>query len=237
MSFMKRLVKGKVGIFSSTVKEKQISVFIFGSNEFARAFVEHLIEAGAGDTVALIADESRLWIEELEDTISVLIQDKTKDYRSEKLYRSLRFENAEKVIILFEDGALIQDVMSGVRSQTNAQVITLQRFAPTFLTYVARLKGENTTIVDDIHPIVQRLISSIEIDIERPPVIQIPASKHIQGKSADSFKFDDLNVVGIAKADGSIVLPDNIIEEHDKLLIYLTQPDAMRTVVSKFRHQ
>ncbi|MFX0114687.1 MAG: hypothetical protein ACFFB3_09070 [Candidatus Hodarchaeota archaeon] len=237
MSFMKRLVKGKVGKFSEAIEEKKVSVFIFGSNEFAREFVEHLIEAGAADTVALIAEEERLWVEEVEDTITVLVQEKKRDYKSIKLYRSLGFEHAEKVIILFEDGELIQDVMSGVRSQTSAQVITLQRFAPPFLTYVSRLKGENITIVDDVNPIVQRLIGSIEIDIERPPIIQIPISEHLIGKEANSFKFDDLTVIGLAKADGSIILPDQTIEEGDQLLIYLSKPDAIRTVVKEFRRQ
>lgn len=237
MSFMKRLVKGKVGKFSEVIEEKKVSVFIFGSNEFARAFVEHLIEAGAADTVALIAEEERFWIEEVEETINVLVQEKKKDYKSIKFYKSLGFEHAEKVIILFEDGELIQEVMSGVRSQTQAQVISLQRFAPPFLTYVERLKGENITIVDDVNPIVQQLIGSVQVEVDRPPVIQIPVFDHLIGKKANSFKFDDLAVIGITKADGSIILPDQPIEEDDNLLIYLSKPDAIKTVVAEFRRQ
>ena len=108
MGFMKRIIKGKVGQFSEIIQEKRTSVFIFGSNDFARAFVENLIEAGAADNIALIADEHRLWVEDVEDTITVLVQEKKKDYKSEKLYRSLGFEHAEKVIILFEDGTGIR---------------------------------------------------------------------------------------------------------------------------------
>lgn len=237
MSFMKRLVKGKVGQFSELIQEKKASVFIFGSNDFAREFVDHLVDAGAANTVALVAEEERLWIEDIEETITVLVQEKKKDYKSEKFYKSLGFEHAEKIIILFEQGELIQDVMSGVRSQTDAQVITLHRFAPPFVTYVSRLKGENTTIVDDVNPIVQRLIGSINVDIEQPPVIQVPASKELIGKLANSFDFADLTVIGIIKADGAINLPDQVIEENDELVIYLAQPDAIKTVVTQFRRQ
>ncbi|MFW9915817.1 MAG: TrkA C-terminal domain-containing protein [Candidatus Thorarchaeota archaeon] len=237
MSFMKRLVKGKVGQFSELIQEKKTSVFIFGSNDFAMEFITHLIDAGAANTVALIAEEERLWIEDVEETITVLIQEKKKDYKSEKFYKSLGFEHAEKIIILFESGELIQDVMSGVRSQTKAQVITLQRFAPPFLTYVSRLKGENTSIIDDVNPIVQRLIRSIDVDIEQPPVIQVPASDHLIGKQASSLEFPDLTVIGIVKADGTTNLPDQVIEEDDEVLIYLCEPDAIKTVVTQFRHQ
>ncbi|MHA2272951.1 MAG: hypothetical protein ACXACI_13880 [Candidatus Hodarchaeales archaeon] len=237
MSFMKRLVKGKVGQFSELIQEKKASVFIFGSNDFAMEFVTHLIDAGAANTVALIAEEERLWIEDVEDTINVLIQEKKKDYKSEKLYKSLGFEHAEKIIILFESGELIQDVMSGVRSQTKAQIITLHRFAPPFVTYISRLKGENTSIVDDVNPIVQRLIGSIDIDIEQPPVIQVPASDHLIGKQASSLQFADLTVIGIVKADGTTNLPDQVIEEDDELIIYLSESDAIKTVVTQFRRQ
>ena len=69
MSFFQ---KRRVRKFAEQAIEQQSEFYVFGSNNFAEAFVEQLIIIGAKSKVSLIADKKFAWIEESKEHINVL---------------------------------------------------------------------------------------------------------------------------------------------------------------------
>ena len=88
MSFFK---KRRVRKFAEQATEKQSEFYVFGSNNFAEAFIEQLILIGAKNKVSLISDKKLAWIEEIKDEINVLYEEVYEEYSKRNLYETIGF--------------------------------------------------------------------------------------------------------------------------------------------------
>ena len=126
---MFRLRDRKVKQFAKTVTEKQNSIFVFGSNVLTGEFIYDLIEIGLGNKVALIADDDREWIEDVEEKITVLVEKKYEKYQERQLYDLIGFSTAEKIIIL-HDNELVQYIINNIEdiSHSDVKIILVSQY-------------------------------------------------------------------------------------------------------------
>lgn len=231
MSFF--LKKRQVRKFAEKAVERQNSIFVFGSNIFAEAFLEKLIEIGAQSKVALIADKKFAWLDEVrEQGVLVLIEERKEEYGKRNLFENIGFQNAEKVIILHEDPLVIQNIMSFIAND-ELQVILLAQFAPPFVHYLAGQKPDQILIVDNLFQIVRELYQQMKLQLSKPPVISIPIPKGRIGTTLDDLEIPTVHVLNILREDDKRkILPlTEPTQETDRLLLYLEKPDSMKNLV------
>ena len=96
MSFLSR--DRKVKQFAKAVEERDNTIFVFGSDFQTQQFIEDVIRLGLGNKVALIAEDEKNWIDEVQNqgNISVLIEKNLEKYSDKKLYNLIGFNTAEK---------------------------------------------------------------------------------------------------------------------------------------------
>ncbi len=241
MSVVQRIFKRKVYKFAEEVKQKDLSVFVFGTNEFAEAFIERLLAIGLGDTLALIANREMLWIEELKDQISVLIEENRKEYKKQNLYRTIGFKKAEKIIILYEDPGLIQDIIGGVRKETKAKIIVLERFAPPYIQYLARIPDENISVVGDIEAMSAELVKHIDLPLRTPPIIQVPVPAHFEGKTLEKTKFSHFEILKIVRLDEKqreqLYEPILPLRKGDELMCYIFRQEGYQELIKLLKEE
>ncbi|MHA2296340.1 MAG: hypothetical protein ACXAEU_25345 [Candidatus Hodarchaeales archaeon] len=218
MGFFKRR---KVKKFAEKVAEKESSIFVFGSDIFAEILVEKLVELGAKDKVALISNNNMLWIEELEEEITILVEERLEEYNKPNLYKTVGFEKAEKIIILHSDPKLIQNILSNVKTGEETKVILLSQHSPPFVHYLSRSRPGQILIVDDLENIVSQLYELLELELVKPPVIDVPAPKGMIGLLADVFNIPGIDMIKIIRNEEYLPL-ENTIQQGDRFLIYLT---------------
>ncbi|MFW9991242.1 MAG: hypothetical protein ACFFD4_04205 [Candidatus Odinarchaeota archaeon] len=229
MSFFK---KRKVKKFAQQVQEKEVSLFIFGSDIFAEILVERLVEMGVKDKLALISDKNMLWIEELEEEITVLIEERQEEYGKPNLYSTVGFHTAEKIIILHSDQKIIQNILSFVQPGEETKIILLSQYAPPFVHYLASARPDQMIIVDDIENVVSQLYELLELKLTKPPVIDVPAPKSMVGMPADVFKIPKVEMIRISR-DGQLIPLKNRVKTGDRLLIYLHNgEDSIKEFIS-----
>lgn len=228
MVFKKRTIKK----FAEEVSQRSNSIYIFGHNQYSEAFVLHLIETGAAEKVAVISNKRLLWIEEAkEQGVSTLIEEREEEYRKETLYRLIGFEDAEKVFILFETPQMIENILSGVRSQTQkADVFILGRFAPPFMLYLSRTREERIHIIDDVESIARELLDELPLNQTIAPVVEIPVPKKMIGETASEVSLKGSEILRIVR-EKDLLSPKNILKENDYLLIFLKEPDSLKTLI------
>lgn len=217
MSFFK---KRRVKKFAQQVAEKECTIFVFGSDIYAEILVERLVEMGVKDKVALISDMNMLWIEELEDEITVLVEERIEEYGKPLIYNTIGFDLAEKIIILHSDQKMIQNILSFVKSGEETKIILLSQHAPPFVHYLSRAKQGQIIISDDIENIVTQLYALLDLNLTKPPVIDVPVPKGMVNMPADVFKISEVEFLKILRDDKPYPLENKVIED-DRLLIYL----------------
>ncbi|MFW9854654.1 MAG: hypothetical protein ACFFFG_06320 [Candidatus Thorarchaeota archaeon] len=231
MSFLFK--KRQIRKFAEKAVERQNSIFVFGSNIFAEAFLERLIEIGAQSKVALIADRKFDWIEEIrEQDVLVLVEERRDEYGKRNLYENIGFQHAEKVIILHEDPVIIQNIMSFI-ANTELKVILLAQFAPPFVHYLGGQKSEQIIIVDNLFQIVRELYRQMDLQLSKPPVVSIPIPKSLINRSLEDLKIPSVMVLNIFREeDERKILPlTELAKSTDRLMLYLEQPDSLSTLV------
>jgi len=219
MSFFK---KRRVRKFAEQAVVQQSEFYVFGSNNFAEAFIEQLILIGAKNKVSLIADKKFAWIEEAKEHINVLYEEILEEYSKRNLYETIGFHKAKKVIILHEDPVLIQDIMSYVTG-SDLKVIILAQFAPPFVKYLAGQKPGQIFIVNNLFQIVRELYEKMDLPLSKPPVISIPVPPELFSRPLLEIKIPKVRLLKILREDyKKKLLPlDTPIQENDRLLIYL----------------
>ncbi|MFX0049846.1 MAG: hypothetical protein ACFFAJ_04180 [Candidatus Hodarchaeota archaeon] len=235
MSFFK---KRRIRKFAEKAIERQNSIFVFGSNIFAEAFIDKLIEIGAQSKVALISNKKLAWTEEVKEQVNVLIEEKKEEYAKRNLYENIGFQNAEKVIILHEDPVMIQDIMSFVSTETaDLKVILLAQFAPPFVKYLARQKEGQILIVDNLFQIVRELYQQMKLTLDKPPVISIPIPKI--SRPLNELNIPSVRVLSILREDAKqkIIPLEEQIQENDRLLLYLEDPELSLKNLVDFLNQ
>ncbi|MHA2224720.1 MAG: hypothetical protein ACXAC8_05925 [Candidatus Hodarchaeales archaeon] len=219
----------RVRKFVEKAEEQQNNIFVFGSNIFAEAFIDQLIQLGAQTKVALISDKKLSWIEEVKQEINVLYEEKKEEYGKRNLYESIGFHYAEKVIILHEDPLIIQDIFSFLpeEQESELKVILLAQFAPPFVKYLAGQKQGRIIIVDNLKQIVNELYLYMDLPLVKPPVISIPVPGRFLSKPVADLKIPDIRVLNILREDTEerIFPLDQPTQENDRLLIYLENPE------------
>jgi hypothetical protein len=235
MSFFK---KRRIRKFAEKALEQENEIFVFGSNVFAEAFIEKLIEIGAHSKVALISDKKLAWIEEVRSQINVLIEEKKEEYGKRNLYETIGFQNAEKVIILHENPVLIQDIMSFVSSEDELKVILLGQHAPPFVQYLAGQKKGQILIVDNLFQIVRELYNQMNLSLSKPSVISIPIPKATTPLT--ELNIPTVRVLKILRESAKKrILPlDEPLQKADRLLLYLENPEiSLKNLVDFLSHQ
>ncbi len=219
MSFFK---KRRVRKFAEQAVMQQSEFYVFGSNNFAEAFIEQLILIGAKNKVSLIADKKFAWIEEAKEHINVLYEEVLEEYSKRNLYETIGFHKAKKVIILHEDPVLIQDIMSYVTG-SDLKVIILTQFAPPFVKYLAGQKPGQIFIVNNLFQIVRELYEKMDLDLSKPPVISIPVPPKLFSSSLMEINIPKVRLLRILREDyKKKLLPLNVpIQENDRILLYL----------------
>ncbi len=219
MAFFRRR---RVRKFAEKAVEQQNDIFVFGSNIFAEAFIDRLIQIGAHSKVALISDKKLAWIEEVKEEINVLYEEQKEEYAKRNLYENIGFQNAEKVIILHDDPVVIQNIMAFI-SNDDLKVILLKQFAPPFVQYLSGQKQGQIIIVDNLNQIVNELYKQMNLPLVKPPVISIPVPKSRINKPVDDIHIPGVRVLNILREDSKerIFPLDQPTQENDRLLLYL----------------
>lgn len=222
MSFLKRR---RIRKFAEKAVERRSTIFVFGSNIFAEAFIDHLITIGAHEKVSLISDKKLAWVEEVEKTINVLIEERREEYSKRNLYENIGFQSAEKVIILHEEPIIIQNIMSFI-SDEDLKVVLIEQFAPPFVHYLAAQKQGHIVIVDNLFQIVRELYNQMNLPLAKPQVISIPISGKLKELNLANLEIPGIKVVNILRENSKerIFPLDNPIQENDRLLLYLEEP-------------
>ncbi len=236
MGFFKRR---RIRKFAEKAVEQQNSIFVFGSNIFAEAFIDQLIQIGAQSKLALISDKKLNWIEEVKEEINVLYEEQREEYAKRNLYETIGFQNAEKVIILHEDPLIIQNIMSFVSDNEGLKVILLAQFAPPFVQYLSGQKQGQIIIVDNIKQIVNGLYQHMKLPLAKPQVISIPVPKSKLFKPVDDLQIPDVRVLNILREDSkNKIFPlDQPTQENDRLLLYLEDPEkSLKNIVDFLDH-
>ncbi|MCK4847842.1 MAG: hypothetical protein KAT16_02330 [Candidatus Heimdallarchaeota archaeon] len=219
MSFFKRR---RVRKFAEQAVVQQSEFYVFGSNNFAEAFIEQLILIGAKNKVSLIADKKLAWIEEAKEHINVLYEEILEEYSKRNLYETIGFHIAKKVIILHEDPVIIQDIMSYVTG-SDLKVIILAQFAPPFVKYLAGQKPGQIFIVNNLFQIVRELYEKMDLSLGKPHVISIPVPQKLTSRPLMEIKIPKVRLLRILREDyKKKLLPLDVpIQENDRLLLYL----------------
>ncbi len=231
MGFFRRR---RVRKFAEKAVEQRNTIFVFGSNIFAEAFIDQLIRIGGQSKVALISDKKLSWIEEVKEEVNVLYEGQKEEYAKRNLYETIGFQSAEKVIILHEDPLTIQNIMSFISDDEELKVILLAQFAPPFVQYLAGQKQGQIIIVDNLNQIVNELFQQMNLPLVKPPVISIPVPKSRIPKPVDDFNIPDVHVLNILREESKerIFPLDQPTEENDRILLYLKDPEkSLKNVV------
>ncbi|MFX1511907.1 MAG: hypothetical protein ACFFCQ_04915 [Promethearchaeota archaeon] len=212
-------------------------IYIIGFNIYAERFCNRLIELGAENRLAVISSKARLWMEDLPETIKVLIEEQEEEFLKRSMYENIGFSNAEKVVVLIEDAKMIQAILDHVRSQTDAEIILLDRFAPQFVKYIARTqKDARVRIVEDVRTITRQLLEMFEADISFPPVYSIPVEKDWEGLTVADLRIPGCVILKIERVEDDktkYISPENEkLQNGDKIVLYITKDGSMRTLVS-----
>jgi hypothetical protein len=219
MAFFRRR---RVRKFAEKALEQQNSIFVFGSNIFAEAFIDRLIQIGAHSKVALISDKKLAWIEEVKEEVNVLYESQQEEYAKRNLYETIGFQYAEKVIILHEDPVKIQNIMAFI-SNDELKVILLKQFAPPFVQYLSGQKQGQIIIVDNLNQIVNELYQQMNLQLVKPPVISIPVPKSRINRPIDDLDIPGVRFLNILREDSKerIFPLDQPTQENDRILLYL----------------
>jgi len=223
MAFFRRR---RVRKFAEKALEQQNSIFVFGSNIFAEAFIDQLIQIGAQSKVALISDKKLAWVEEVKEEVNVLYEGQKEEYAKRNLYETIGFQYAEKVIILHEDPVIIQNIMAFI-SNDELKVILLKQFAPPFVQYLSGQKQGQIIIVDNLNQIVNELYQQMNLPLVKPPVISIPVPKSRINKPVDDLHIPGVRILNILREDSKerIFPLDQPTQENDRLILYLKDPE------------
>ncbi|MFX0016323.1 MAG: hypothetical protein ACFFB2_01525 [Promethearchaeota archaeon] len=235
MGFFRRR---RVRKFAEKAVEKQNTIFVFGSNIFAEAFIDQLIRIGGQSKVALISDKKLAWIEEVKDEVNVLYEEQNEEYAKRNLYETIGFQYAEKVIILHEDPVIIQNIMAFI-SNDELKVILLKQFAPPFVQYLSGQKQGQIIIVDNLNQIVNELYNQMGLPLVKPPVISISVPKSRITLPVDDLRIPKVRILNILREDSKekIFPLDHPTQENDRLLLYLEDSErSLKNIVDFLTH-
>ena len=231
----------KVKKFAEKVAEKENTIFVFGSDTVTENFIKDLVRLEIGNKVALISDRDLLWVEDVKDQVTTLVEHRKDEYAKPQLYTTIGFSSAEKIIILHREGELVQSIVGqikGVKSST--KIILIAQNAPPFIKYLSGAQRDRFVIVDNIYQVTSRLYNEMHLNLIRPAVITVPAPRKTFGSPADTLSVPNSVILRVSRKDEEtgkdVLFPPNIVlEKSDRLMLYLLGgEDAVDSSFIKF---
>ncbi|MHA2339571.1 MAG: hypothetical protein ACXACX_19875 [Candidatus Hodarchaeales archaeon] len=222
----------KVKKFAEKVAERENAIFVFGSDIVTENFVKDLVNLGMGSRVALIAENDSLWIEDVEEELSVLIEKRKEEYNQPHLYNTIGFTTAEKIIILHKDPGLVQSIVGQIKHVSEGlKIILIAQNAPPFIKYLSEAQRDRFIIVDNIYQVTTKLYNEMRLNLVKPPIVTVPVSHRMLNSVADDLKIPNailLRVVRKNEETGKeeLISNNNKLKRLDRLMVYLLQGET-----------
>ncbi|OLS22714.1 MAG: hypothetical protein HeimC3_29880 [Candidatus Heimdallarchaeota archaeon LC_3] len=222
----------KVKKFAEKVAERENTIFIFGSDIVTENFVKDLVNLGVGGRVALIAEEDSLWIDEVEEQITILVEKRKEEYDKPQLFNTISFSTAEKIIILHKDPGLVQSIVGQIKHVSHGlKIILIAQNAPPFIKYLSEAQRERFIIVDNIYQVTTKLYKEMKLNLVKPPIITVPVCERMFGMVAKDLEAPNsvlLRVVRKHEDTGKdeLMSPKIRLKPSDRLMLYLLNDEA-----------
>jgi len=241
MSFLSR--DRKVKKFAKAVEERNNTIFVFGSDSQTQFFIEDLVRLGFGNKVALIADDDKSWIDDVQDQniVSVLVENNRQKYEDIKLYNLIGFNTAEKIIILHSDGKLIQQIISHIEDlgERDVKLILIAQHSPAFVRYLSQAQRERFIIADNVYSITAELYKTLGLSLNQPPVITVPIPNTFETKIANELKVTKsmvLRIQRIINDKEELISPLNKLRKGDLIMLYLFDgEESIKEIIEYFQ--
>ncbi len=222
-------LRPKLEKFIEKVKTKKTLIYVFGSNEITRHFIESICAFGFGPLLALIAEKERPWMDKYRSIIDLLVVDDPEVLKDPTVYSKIGFQNAINVLILVDDRELAQHILLNIRkTNPNVQVLLLSRNKPPILDVVGE-HLKNIKVIDDIDITNRELVRQISLGFVYANAVETIIPREYIGKTPNDLESDfnfRLKVLGVKRGD-LILLPDKF-EAEDIVILYLHDPKALR---------
>ncbi len=210
-------------------------IYVFGSNVVAQRFIRTLIDLEIFQNVSIVADEFRLWIEEVSGLLPVFFLKSTVELTQDKFYDFVEFKNARYVVLLYDDPTLNQEVIAHVMLKNpRTRFVIPARFstdAIRLLEIEERRAGTNRIIIiEDLERLAMDMALALTLDLKHAPVVEIPSPPLYWGKDPLEINVDfnnALEVVGIKRGD-QVDLPNRKIQKGDTLLLWVNEIFPMK---------
>lgn len=241
--------KSKERKFAETVKEKGLTVFVFGQNVYARIFIDKMVELDAQDQVALIVTERPSWLDDYKHLDLVTFEEKRIDkYKDPKLYQKIGFELVDTVVIFHQDPHLIEAIVTGIRrASKTVRIITLERFQTPFIKYLASLPQERMAIANDVEAITRTLFNKFDIPISQPYVVQVPVPEPLIDQDVRSLDYDPnhLDFLKVVRKNDDNYFGYDLLDpveavtfqEGDELVILVLSDEGMSHLISLLKRR
>ena len=220
----------RVRKFAEKVAEHENTIFVFGSDTVTENFIRDLIELGLGNKVALIAEKDMLWIDEVGEEVTKLVEERKEEYNKKQIYETIGFQSAEKIIILHKDPTLVQSIIGQIKDISagpkGPKIILIAQKAPPFDRYLSESQRERFIIVDNIYQVTTKLYNEMKLDLVKPPIITVPVSRKMFGKTAQELDIPNSVILRVVRKDedtGKDVLLSvtAVLKPLDRLMLYL----------------
>ena len=234
----------RVRKFAEKVAEHENTIFVFGSDTVTENFIRNLINLGLGNKVALIAEKDMLWIDDVEEEVTKLVEERKEEYNKKQLYETIGFHTAEKIIILHKDPALVQSIIGQIKNinteSKGPKIILIAQNAPPFVRYLSESQRERFIIVDNIYQVTTKLYNEMKLDLVKPPIITVPISKNMYGKTAQELEIPNSIILRIVRKDedtgkDTLLSITAVLKPLDRLMLYLIEGEkSINTNFLKF---
>lgn len=230
--FIRLVVKSDIVKFKNKVNSKKFPLtYIFGTSSYAEYLIRDITKLyGEEEKFVLIADKDLIWVRQARALMDVYIVENQEEFLKENFYEIITFQNAQEFLILADDVALNQAILTHLRGLQNfkyvegrPKIIMLSETAPSFLKH-RNLDEENIVLLDDLSAITDGLVLSLSLDISFPRCIELPAVKTFVGWPAVALSnhVRGFTVLAINR-QGKILPPKETMLAEDKLIIYVKE--------------
>ncbi len=243
------IFKSKERRFAETVKEKGLTVFVFGQSVYARIFIDKMVELDAQDQVALIYTERPLWLDEYKHLDLVTFEEKRIDkYKKPELYEKIGFELVETAVIFHQDAHLIEAIVTGIRrASKTVRIITLERFQTPFIKYLSSLPQERIAIANDVEAITRTLLNKFDIPISQPYVVQVPVPNRLVNQMVTELNYDSklLDLLKVVRKNEETHFEYDLLEpieagkfqKGDELVFHVLSDEGMGHLINLLRRR
>jgi hypothetical protein len=224
MWLIRQMRKSEFAKFARKVNPMKNMTYVFGTSPYAEQVVFHTIKRLAfEERIAIIADRDLLWVQGAKSKCPSYVVNDLEEFSKSNLYERLKFQNADRIFILTENVEINQDILTGVRLWTDAEVVMLSQFAPGFLQHIDA-KEQNITIIEDLKANIEDLVFSLSLNMDMPlgGAVEGPAPRCYIGLPAEMMNLNPnlkrFSILGIRRRD-QILNSWEILQEGDYVIM------------------